>query len=296
MRRNPEMLKQIILTKSIIMNFHRTRIFIIGLSLLSIISCSEEEDPVTEDLPSLSSEKAITAFEINDTQGTIDPSERTVTLELALTDLSELMPTVSVSEGATVNPASGTLQDFTSPVTYTVTAEDESTVAYTVTVTSSIVSFTYNETNYEIVLNNLSWIEATAFAVNRGGSLARVNDAEEQEALFEALNDASIDTDNTEAPDGGAAAYVWIGGSDLVTEGNWIWDGDNDQVGDQFWQGLADGSPVGDLYTNWGIEPDDFGDGQDALGLALTDWPLGLAGQWNDIDHTNELYFVIELD
>lgn len=278
------------------MNFHRTSIFIIGFLLLSIISCSEEEDPVTENLSPLSSEKAIIAFEINDTQGTIDLSERTVTLELAFTDLSTLMPTLSVSEGATVSPASGEEQDFTSPVTYTVTAEDGSTVAYIVTVTSSIVSFSSDGTNYEIVLNNLSWTEAAVFAVSRGGSLARINDAEEQAALFGALSDAEINTDNTEAPDGGGAAYVWIGGSDLVTEGHWIWDGDNDQMGDQFWQGLADGSAVGDLYSNWGTEPDDFGDGQDALGLALTDWPFGLAGQWNDIDHTNELYFVIELD
>ena len=96
---------------------------------------------------------------------------------------------------------------------------------------------------------------------------------------------------------GGGAAYIWLGGNDLVQEGNWVWNGNNNpQGGVQFWEGDASGSPVGGLYNNWGIEPDNFGIGQDALGLAVTDWPLGIAGQWNDLNHDNDLFFIIEYD
>jgi hypothetical protein len=30
------------------------------------------------------------------------------------------------------------------------------------------------------------------------------------------------------------------------------------------------------------------------LGFAITNWPLGVAGQWNDVDETNVLYYAIE--
>ncbi|MDR2102651.1 MAG: DUF5018 domain-containing protein [Treponema sp.] len=52
------------------------------------------------------------------------------------TDVTALVPTITLSPGATVDPELEEEQDFTSPVTYTVTAEDEETTkTYTVTVT-----------------------------------------------------------------------------------------------------------------------------------------------------------------
>jgi hypothetical protein len=41
---------------------------------------------------------------------------------------------ITVSDGATVDPASGAERDFSGSVTYTVTAENNSTKVYTVTV------------------------------------------------------------------------------------------------------------------------------------------------------------------
>ncbi len=81
-------------------------------------------------------------------------------------------------------------------------------------------------------------------------------------------------------------------------EGSWFWDGDNDGTGVQFWEGDASGMAVDDLFSKWGNEPDDS-DGQDGLGMGITQWPistgsLGSAGQWNDIDVNNQLYFLIE--
>jgi len=167
---------------------------------------------------------------------------------------------------------------------------------------TNVYGFTYNATYYEIVKENRTWAAAAACAVARGGYLAEINDAAEQAAIFAQANSmAGITTANTTAPDGGGAAYMWLGGNDLATEGAWNWDGDNVAPATaQFWSGTgAAGMAVGGLYSNWGssgfgAEPDNFGSGQDGLGMALTNWPLGTAGQWNDISETNTLYYIIE--
>jgi hypothetical protein len=161
--------------------------------------------------------------------------------------------------------------------------------------TSAVHSFTYDGKTYEIIKDNKNWVDAAACAVERGGYLAEVNSSEEQEAIFEQILALQIDPEDTKAPDG-YSSYVWLGGNDIVEEGKWIWNGNNDATSVQFWQGTVTGSVVGGLYNNWGNEPDNSasGTGQDALGLAIIDWPLGDAGQWNDVKHTNELYFVVE--
>ncbi len=83
-----------------------------------------------------SSGKAITAFDIGSSHGIINESAKTVSVQVPYnSNLAALTPTVTVSERATVSPASGVSVDFTNPVTYTVTAEDGSTQGYAVTVT-----------------------------------------------------------------------------------------------------------------------------------------------------------------
>ncbi len=160
---------------------------------------------------------------------------------------------------------------------------------------ANIYTFVHNSNTYEVVRENQTWTDAAACAAERGGKLAEINSSQEQDALFGQLNsNASIVISSTVAPDGGGASYVWIGGTDMDSEGVWIWDGVNAGTGPQFWQGQFDGSAVGGLFNNWGNEPDDFGTGQDGLGIALTDWPLGVAGQWNDLAETNSLFYVIE--
>ncbi len=159
---------------------------------------------------------------------------------------------------------------------------------------ANVYSFTYNGTNYEIVKENLYWENAATCALTRGGFLTEINSQEEQDTIFYHVNNAGITASNTVAPDGGGASYLWIGGNDMAVEGDWLWDGDNTGTSTQFWQGTSSGSPVGGLYNNWGNEPDDFGTGQDGLGFAFTNWPLGVAGQWNDVDDANTLYYIIE--
>jgi len=92
--------------------------------------------------PPLSDAKAITAFDFlaldPDVVGVIDEGAKTITLTVPFgTDVTALVPTI-VHTGTSVSPASGAAQDFTSSVTYTVTAEDASTQDYLVTVTEAV--------------------------------------------------------------------------------------------------------------------------------------------------------------
>ncbi len=65
----------------------------------------------------------------------VDNVEKTVYALVPLgTDVTNLVPEIRVSEGATINPASGEAQDFSSPVVYTVTAANGTTCEYTVMV------------------------------------------------------------------------------------------------------------------------------------------------------------------
>lgn len=82
-------------------------------------------------------EAKLLGFAIDGRQAEIDEAAKTVTLVLPHgTALTNLTPTLTVSSRATYTPAGA--QDFTSPVTYTVTSEDKSATAeYQVTVTAA---------------------------------------------------------------------------------------------------------------------------------------------------------------
>ena len=82
-------------------------------------------------------EAKLLGFAIDGRQAEIDEAAKTVTLVLPHgTALTSLTPTLTVSSGATYTPTGA--QDFSAPVTYTVTSEDKSaTATYTVTVTAA---------------------------------------------------------------------------------------------------------------------------------------------------------------
>ena len=251
-----------------------------------MFSCGKDE-------PTLSSAKAITSFSISGIGAIINESNRTISLAISDTDFTSLSTEITISSNSTINPASGVLQDFTNPITYTVTAEDGSSVDYVVTVISSIFSFVYNGKNYEVIKENKSWEHAISFAVNRGGYLVEINNLEEQNAIFSELDEnAGIIIKNT--LNEFSLGAVWLGGHDQSTEGTWIWDGNNDGSGEQFWSGGLSGSPIGGLYNNWGNEPDNSSN-QDVLSISLEQSSRFAPGEWNDLDgNTNSLFFVIE--
>lgn len=62
------------------------------------------------------------------------------------TDVTGLTPAITFSSLASINPASGVAQDFTNPITYIVTAEDESTKEYTAEVVVAPMAAGYKET------------------------------------------------------------------------------------------------------------------------------------------------------
>lgn len=72
-------------------------------------------------------ETDITSFEIPEliSPATINYSLHTVMAGVPFgTDLRHLVPSIGISEGAAINPASGVVTDFSAPVIYTVTADD----------------------------------------------------------------------------------------------------------------------------------------------------------------------------
>ncbi|MBI3306014.1 hypothetical protein HYZ82_02670, partial [Candidatus Nomurabacteria bacterium] len=89
-----------------------------------------------------SSEKVITSFSFKNltpnVDGIINEADHSIILTVPFgTDVKNLIPTVTVSLGASVDPGSNETQDFSSPLIYTVAAEDGSTQEYTVTVVPS---------------------------------------------------------------------------------------------------------------------------------------------------------------
>lgn len=113
-----------------IQNAHKISTFLIAAVLLQ--GC------IKEDKFGLSSFKEIKTFEIPGQAGatTINKNERSILVPMGEdADITQLAPSViEISNLATVNPGPGEVRDFTEPVIYTVTAEDDSRAAWTVTV------------------------------------------------------------------------------------------------------------------------------------------------------------------
>ncbi len=118
--------------------------FFITVLLLAGISCSENDAPATPK----SSEAKLISFDfkatsntglLQDVSGVVDESAKTVTVTLPpFTSLNNLIATFSISSksscrvGTTIQQNGTTVNNFTSPVSYTITAEDGSVQTYSV--------------------------------------------------------------------------------------------------------------------------------------------------------------------
>lgn len=105
---------------------------------------------------------------------TINEEAKTITFMVADTAKAEyltaLVPTIEVSKGATVVPASGEAQDFSNGkiVTYTVTAEDGTVAEYKVSIASKVMSLTFENWVYDDTYHY--YTPAGFYASTNGGS------------------------------------------------------------------------------------------------------------------------------
>jgi len=164
--------------------------------------------------------------------------------------------------------------------------------------------FEHDGHTYKLIESTATWEQANNVAEKmtlggHSGYLARIDSAAENRAIFDIVSGrlSSEQRDATTPNDGSGTAFIWLGGSDAASEGDWRWLNN----GDPFWLGDFNGSSVGGRYHNWGVQPDDATGNEDALAMGLGDWPepfydLGAAGQWNDLDPGNALMYVIEFN
>ena len=100
--------------------------------LFLLIGCNEDN---TNSNPS--GEREILTFVFEDTdpvsEGIIDNEQNIITVVVPSgTNRRNLVPVITISEGASIEPASGTPQDFTNAVVFTVIAENEARRSYTI--------------------------------------------------------------------------------------------------------------------------------------------------------------------
>ena len=119
-------------------------------AVIGITSCKPVEELSQEaKITSFTFDTSIEANSIVTSQPVIEGNTITFTVSYDATDtlLSSLVPAITVSEGATVLPSSGSEVDFSNgPVTFTVTAQDGATTAnYTATATFDDPSFPIDE-------------------------------------------------------------------------------------------------------------------------------------------------------
>ena len=153
-------------------------------------------------------------------------------------------------------------------------------------------SFTSGENNFTLVSSAKSYQDAVDYASGMGGTLATFNSSTKFDGFYATVSNV-ISSENlvpTTAADGGGAKYVWLGATDQLNEGTWIWENGSQMTFDNWGSG------------DYGSEPDNFNN-QDGLALGLENWPTGSAdgagygdaGYWNDLDTSNQLYFVVEI-
>ncbi len=100
-------------------------------------SGTERTYTVTISREAVATGNQLLSFSYGAVNGTIDHINGTIALELPAGTSTTFAPTITVSPFATISPASGDAQNFSSPVIYTVTAQNGTTNSYTVKVTVS---------------------------------------------------------------------------------------------------------------------------------------------------------------
>lgn len=114
---------------------------LLGLICFSLTSCIKKEP--------LNSEADIEQCSLPEGTLKSDPLITNNTVQLMLlpgsAEITALAPEFTLTPGATIEPASGTTRDFTTPQTYTVTSEDRQwSKVYTVSVSQADIPTLYD--------------------------------------------------------------------------------------------------------------------------------------------------------
>ncbi|PWK26521.1 uncharacterized protein DUF5018 [Arcicella aurantiaca] len=127
-------------------NLTKTFIAIYVVIMCFAVACKKDEPTPTTTTPAVkSAAKDITKFSFSAlspvVEATIDATTKAITATVpAGTDVTKLVPTITISDKATISPATGVAQDFSKEVSYTVTAEDGGMVVWKVNVTKLVVA------------------------------------------------------------------------------------------------------------------------------------------------------------
>ena len=120
------------------------------------------------------------------------------------------------------------------------------------------------------LLSPSSWSDAASVARSLGGFLVTVDDAEEDQWLFD-----------TFATDNDTTRHIWIGLSDHQNEGDFRW---------------HDGTPF--TYRNWGEGQPGDGDDEDYIHITGTNMGIIEPATWNDLEDDPQyfpVYGVVEI-
>lgn len=169
----------------------------------------------------------------------------------------------------------------------------------------SVINFSAGGRDYKLVTHAQNAVSAALNAKSLGGYIANLETEEESRLVYDAITGLvdtnKLDITQSRAADGGNAAYLWIGGTDNVwsgvegsAEGNWRW--------------KHSGIALSTDRSEWGsgdlgTEPDNSNGNQHYLALGLENWPAGSAygtgfgnaGSWNDLNGSNELFYIVEM-
>jgi hypothetical protein len=144
------------------------KIYFIIIPVAFLASCDKSNDPPVQ----LSSEKNVSGVVFKSVDNPSLPGDVTATITtdsikvqlLQNIAVNNLIPTINFA-GKTISPANHTAQNFTSPITYTVTAEDGTTKSYSFKI-SRVDSSTFITGRWHIIKDSLF---DTPNFVNSGG-------------------------------------------------------------------------------------------------------------------------------
>ncbi|WP_052444379.1 DUF5018 domain-containing protein [Flammeovirga sp. OC4] len=198
--------------------------FIFSFFLL-LISCEKDEIEKASIIPTIKEFKFEAVYNSGlseDIYGVIDPEEKVINVTFpALTSLSNLNPTISVSEGISITPNTIESQDFSSPKTYTLSGEGYTTTTYTVKASvqksdvASIISFNF------LTSNNPQLEEAISTEIEGNTIKVQVSDAIDLSALvpsIELSQGASITPDQGQAMDFTQEVKFMVTAQDGITK------------------------------------------------------------------------------